>query len=63
MGCAGNVGCVLVEGKYVLGFGKKTIWNETTWKTVVVGMIVLKYFKIWDWRWWSGLMWLWIGDG
>jgi hypothetical protein len=31
------------------GLSRETIRKETTWKTQ-------------DGRWWSGLMWLWIGD-
>jgi hypothetical protein len=38
-----------VEEKCIQGFSRETIRKETLWKTQ-------------DGRWWSGLMWLWIGD-
>jgi hypothetical protein len=32
-----------VEGKWILGCGGETTGKERTWKTVLVGRIILKY--------------------
>ena len=41
-----------VERKCILAFGKEVNLEDT----VVDVRIKFKKFKVWDWRWWSGLI-------
>ena len=51
-GLCRDCGMCGLEWKCILCFGKEVNSEDK----VVDGRIIFKYFKVWDWRWWSGLM-------